>query len=92
MINLQIWNYSKIIVGRMKWSIQLNRAICAKGKLTRRLRRTPNAWHFRFDSALVFTAQWFRCGGRRCSPLNAALCSFRDVIDETSNFRYQKIR
>ena len=21
----------------------------------------------------MFTAQWFRCGGRRCSPLNAAL-------------------
>jgi len=22
----------------------------------------------------VFTAQWFRSGGLRCSPLNAALC------------------
>ncbi len=42
--------------------------------ITKRLRRIPNAWHFRFDSALVFTAQWVRCGGLRCSPLNAALC------------------
>ncbi|EGR1221130.1 hypothetical protein EBM76_21835 [Vibrio parahaemolyticus] len=31
--------------------------------ITKRLRRIPNAWHFRFDSALVFTAQWFKCGG-----------------------------
>jgi hypothetical protein len=29
----------------------------------KRLRRIPNAWHFRFDSALVFTAQYFRLGG-----------------------------
>ncbi|EGR0624790.1 Tim44 domain-containing protein, partial [Vibrio parahaemolyticus] len=29
-----------------------------------------NAWRFRFDLALVFTAQWFRSGGWRCSPLN----------------------
>ncbi len=28
--------------------------------LTKRLRRIPNAWHLRFDSALVFTAQWFK--------------------------------
>ncbi|MDF4345924.1 hypothetical protein P3386_24075, partial [Vibrio parahaemolyticus] len=26
-----------------------------------------------FESALVFTAQWFSLGGMRCSPLNAAL-------------------
>ncbi|TBS99899.1 Tim44 domain-containing protein, partial [Vibrio parahaemolyticus] len=32
-----------------------------------------NAWHFGFASALVFTAQYFRCSGLRCSPLNAAL-------------------
>ncbi|EGQ9283835.1 DUF3265 domain-containing protein [Vibrio vulnificus] len=31
--------------------------------MTKRLRRIHNAWHFRFDSALVFTAQWFRSGG-----------------------------
>ncbi|TFH88904.1 hypothetical protein ELS82_25335 [Vibrio ouci] len=42
--------------------------------ITKRLRRIPNAWHFRFDSTLVFTAQCFRFGGQRCSPLNAALC------------------
>lgn len=41
--------------------------------LNKRLRRIPNAWHFRFDSALVFPAQWFRFGCLRCSPLNAAL-------------------
>ncbi len=41
--------------------------------LTKRLRRIRNAWHFGFDSAFVFTAQWFRFGGLRCSPLNAAL-------------------
>ncbi|AXB34341.1 DUF3265 domain-containing protein [Vibrio campbellii] len=34
----------------------------------------PNAWYFRFALKLVFTAQWLRSGGRRCSPLNAALC------------------
>ncbi|QLE27528.1 DUF3265 domain-containing protein [Vibrio parahaemolyticus] len=32
-------------------------------KLTKRLRRIPNAWHFWFDPAFVFTAQWFRSGG-----------------------------
>ncbi|PXB14558.1 hypothetical protein CXR47_25305 [Vibrio parahaemolyticus] len=31
--------------------------------ITKRLRRIPNVWHFRFDSVLVFTAQWFRLGG-----------------------------
>ncbi|MGL1530580.1 hypothetical protein ACSTIU_23500, partial [Vibrio parahaemolyticus] len=40
----------------------------------RRLRRIPNARHFRFASSLVFTAQYFKCSGMRCSPLNAALC------------------
>ncbi|MBM4937105.1 DUF3265 domain-containing protein [Vibrio parahaemolyticus] len=43
--------------------------------LTKRLRQIRNAWHFQFDSALVFTAQWFRFGGQRCSLLNAALCA-----------------
>ncbi|TBT56769.1 Tim44 domain-containing protein, partial [Vibrio parahaemolyticus] len=32
-----------------------------------------NAWQFWCEPALVFTAQWFRLGGLRCSPLNAAL-------------------
>ena len=31
--------------------------------ITRRLRRIHNAWYFRFESALAFTAQWFRSGG-----------------------------
>ena len=31
--------------------------------LTRRLRQIRNARHFQFESALVFTAQWFRFGG-----------------------------
>ncbi|MDN4694009.1 DUF3265 domain-containing protein [Vibrio parahaemolyticus] len=44
--------------------------------LTKRLRQIPNAWHFRFALNLVFTAQWFRCGGLRCSLLNAALGIF----------------
>ncbi|EGR2724499.1 hypothetical protein DUG83_24095 [Vibrio parahaemolyticus] len=42
-------------------------------RITKRLRRIHNARHFQFDSALVFTSQWFRFGGWRCSPLNAAL-------------------
>ncbi|EGQ8107645.1 hypothetical protein I7096_005088 [Vibrio parahaemolyticus] len=37
--------------------------VISKHNITKRLRRIPNAWHFRFDSALVFTAQWFRYGG-----------------------------
>ncbi|EGQ9702205.1 DUF3265 domain-containing protein [Vibrio kanaloae] len=40
----------------LQWSL-------GNSQLTRRLRRIPNAWHFWFDSALVFTAQWFRSGG-----------------------------
>ncbi|MDP2576028.1 hypothetical protein Q8W40_27905, partial [Vibrio penaeicida] len=30
---------------------------------TKRLRRIHNAWQFWFESALVFTAHWFRFGG-----------------------------
>ena len=41
--------------------------------ITKRLRQIRNARHFRFALNLVFTAQWFRLGGRRCSLLNAAL-------------------
>ncbi|EGQ8166817.1 acetyltransferase [Vibrio parahaemolyticus] len=47
--------------------------------ITRRLRGILNAWHFQFDSALVYTAQWFRLGGWRCSPLNAALNGSRTI-------------
>ncbi|EGR1594324.1 acetyltransferase [Vibrio parahaemolyticus] len=43
--------------------------------ITKRLRQIRNARHFRFESALVFTAQWFRLDGLRCSLLNAALCN-----------------
>ncbi|MDG2594851.1 hypothetical protein [Vibrio parahaemolyticus] len=42
--------------------------------LTKHLRRIPNARHFGFASTSVFTAQYFKFGGLRCSPLNAALC------------------
>ncbi|GAJ72451.1 hypothetical protein JCM18904_3277 [Vibrio sp. JCM 18904] len=42
--------------------------------ITKHLRGIHNAWQFWFESALVFTAQWFSLGGMRCSPpLNAAL-------------------
>ncbi|MGY5693205.1 hypothetical protein ACXHQ2_23210, partial [Vibrio chemaguriensis] len=33
------------------------------------LRGILNAWHFQFDSALVFTAQWFRLDGGVVHPL-----------------------
>ncbi|TMX38578.1 hypothetical protein DA098_12485 [Vibrio parahaemolyticus] len=41
--------------------------------LTKHLRRIPNARHFWFTLNLVFTVQYFKCSGLRCSPLNAAL-------------------
>ncbi|MBH9742578.1 DUF3265 domain-containing protein [Vibrio navarrensis] len=40
-----------------------------KCALTKRLRRIHNAWQFWFESALVFTAQWSRFGGRVVHPL-----------------------
>lgn len=40
-----------------------------KVHITRRSRGILNAWHFQFDSALVFTAQWFRLGGGVVHPL-----------------------
>ena len=42
-------------------------------QLTKHLRGIHNDWQFWFELALVFTAQWVRLGGFRCSPLNAAL-------------------
>ncbi|EGR2813170.1 acetyltransferase [Vibrio parahaemolyticus] len=27
----------------------------------------------------MFKVQWFRLGGWRCSPLNAALCSWEEI-------------
>ncbi|PAO42279.1 hypothetical protein BST53_21560 [Vibrio vulnificus] len=43
-------------------------------RITKHLRGIHNAWQFWFELTLVFTAQWLRSGGLRCSPLNAALC------------------
>ncbi len=48
--------------------------------ITRRLRRIHNAWRFQFQSGLVFKVQWFRFGGWRCSPLNAALYSTKKLL------------
>ncbi|EGR3203849.1 hypothetical protein DC889_24805 [Vibrio parahaemolyticus] len=45
--------------------------------LTKHLRRIPNARHFWFTLNLVFTVQYFKCSGLRCSPLNAALALLR---------------
>ncbi|EKM29162.1 hypothetical protein VCHENC02_5004B, partial [Vibrio harveyi] len=62
--------------------------------ITKRLRRIPNARHFRFDSDLVFTALWFKCGGLRCSPLNAALYVFEskeEYMDFKSESFYKNI-
>ncbi|EGR0292772.1 hypothetical protein FMH10_23490 [Vibrio parahaemolyticus] len=42
-------------------------------RITKHLRGIHNAWQFWFELTLVFTAQWLRSGGLRCSPLNAAL-------------------
>ncbi len=40
-----------------------------KKHITRRLRGILNAWHFQWDSALMFTVQWFRLGGGVVHPL-----------------------
>ena len=32
-------------------------------KTNNKFKQIRNAWHFRFESALVSTAQWFRLGG-----------------------------
>ncbi|EGR1394333.1 DUF3265 domain-containing protein [Vibrio parahaemolyticus] len=37
--------------------------------ITKHLRGIHNAWRFWFESALVFTAQWFRSGGGVVHPL-----------------------
>ncbi|MDN3617165.1 hypothetical protein [Vibrio gallaecicus] len=54
---------------------------CSVKNITKHLRRIPNARHFRFASVSVFTAQYFRFGGLRCSPLNAALCRYKKMED-----------
>ncbi|EGQ8957188.1 hypothetical protein DMW13_24600, partial [Vibrio parahaemolyticus] len=38
-------------------------------QLTKHSRGIHNAWQFWFELALVFTAQWFRLGGRVVHPL-----------------------
>lgn len=60
--------------------------------ITRRLRGIRNAWHFQFESVLVFTAQWVKLGGLRCSPLNAALAVSvtREYFDSASSF-YKRV-
>ena len=58
-------------------STVLNTVRCSM--LTKRLRQIRNARHFQFALNLVFTAQWFRFGGQRCSLLNAALCIILSV-------------
>ncbi|PUZ93214.1 DUF3265 domain-containing protein [Vibrio vulnificus] len=35
--------------------------MCNKNHHNNKFKQIRNAWHFRFESALVFTAQWFRC-------------------------------
>ncbi|EGQ9823985.1 hypothetical protein FV767_24065 [Vibrio parahaemolyticus] len=52
--------------------------------LTKHLRRIPNARHFWFTLNLVFTVQYFKFSGLRCSPLNAALCFLDDHSLENS--------
>ncbi|EGR0395087.1 hypothetical protein FHO69_22600 [Vibrio vulnificus] len=52
-----------------------------KLRLTRRLRRIHNAWRFQFKLSLVFKVQWFKFGGWRCSPLNAALYASNQKVD-----------
>ncbi|TOJ81948.1 hypothetical protein CGI30_23435 [Vibrio parahaemolyticus] len=51
-------------------------------QLTKHSRGIHNAWQFWFESALVFTAQWFSLGGMRCSPLNAALYALWKMIQK----------
>ncbi|EGR1879793.1 hypothetical protein D0D76_24235 [Vibrio parahaemolyticus] len=60
--------------------------------ITKHSRGIHNAWQFWFELALVFTAQWFRSGGLRCSPLNAALygrslCTIKRINMKKSKFQ-----
>ncbi|TOL44717.1 hypothetical protein CGH96_24070, partial [Vibrio parahaemolyticus] len=48
-------------------------SLCSNWLITKHSRGIHNACQFWFELTLVFTAQWFRLGGLRCSPLNAAL-------------------
>ncbi|POC61269.1 hypothetical protein CRN32_03950 [Vibrio vulnificus] len=56
-------------------------------RITKHLRGIHNAWQFWFELTLVFTAQWLRSGGLRCSPLNAALCIIASSLRLFSLYR-----
>ena len=53
-----------LLIGFQVICFQNNLNTGGKLRLTRRLRRIHNAWRFQIQSGLVFTAQWFRLGGR----------------------------
>ncbi|RZP63555.1 hypothetical protein D8T53_21655 [Vibrio vulnificus] len=53
-------------------AVQLTKLLVST-HITSNLRGIHNAWHFCFYFNLVFMAQCFRFGWRRCSPLNWAL-------------------
>ncbi|AWA89717.1 hypothetical protein EI614_24040 [Vibrio parahaemolyticus] len=36
----------------------------------------------------MFTAQWFRLGGLRCSPLNAALSAIRESHQKVGKYEH----
>ncbi|WP_235652741.1 hypothetical protein [Vibrio anguillarum] len=71
----------------------------------KQFKQIRNAWHFWFESVLVFTAQWFRCGGRvahyligrYATQVNLGIQSFgispaiRFVLSANEHF-YPKIR
>ncbi|NNN49596.1 hypothetical protein FKN12_17160 [Vibrio sp. 2-2(8)] len=48
---------SKVIFICPTWLMRVN-------SHNKQFKQIRNAWHFWFESVLVFTAQWFRCGGR----------------------------
>ncbi|MCX8788118.1 GNAT family N-acetyltransferase [Vibrio parahaemolyticus] len=65
-----------------------------KTLITKRLRRIHNAWQFWFKSALVFTAQWFRLGGRVVHHLTRRYVTgmrFEHKKVEPSNIDFQSL-
>ncbi|WP_312845329.1 FMN-binding negative transcriptional regulator, partial [Vibrio cholerae] len=59
--------------------------------LTKHSRRIRNARHFWSASTLVFTAQYFKCSGLRCSPLNAALAFKERNLHIPGKFKQENI-
>lgn len=57
--------------------------------LTKRSRGILNAWHFQFDSVLVFTAQWFRFGGGVAHPLTRRY-AFQEWIRSNGSISFFK--